>query len=148
MLCREHRGDEVLQARRPSLQWRQCRETSLEAQPRPADLFRGAWGARAGYRGHGQIRLLPSVSQEPPPGPRPPPSLPHCGGPTHRDRAPGERKRALPSGPIGASISRGLIAAGFRAWVSEMDRGRAPPACHGHCFWCVHIPCPLGPKGS
>lgn len=77
-------------------------------------------------------------------GPRP--ALPHCGGPTHRDRALGQRKRPLPSGPIGASISRGVSAAGFLAWVIKMDRGQAPSECHGHCFWHVHIPCPLGPQ--
>lgn len=90
--------------------------------------------------------MLPSVSQEPLPGLWPPAALPHCGGPTHRDRALGQRKRPLPSGRIGASISRGVSAAGFLAWVIKMDRGRAPSECHGHCFWHVHIPCPLGPQ--
>lgn len=90
------------------------------------------WGAgsREGHRGRGQIRLLPRVSQEPPPGPRPPEaSLPHCGGSAHRDRAPGQGKPPLPSGPIEAAISGDLTAAGCLAWVSEMDeRGpsRAP----------------------
>ncbi|XP_066216095.1 arginine-glutamic acid dipeptide repeats protein-like [Saccopteryx leptura] len=58
----------------------------------------------------------------------------------------GRRKRPLPSGPIGTSISRGLSAAGFLAWVIKMDRGQAPLECHGHCFWRVHIPCPWGPQ--
>lgn len=43
------------------------------------------------------------------------PSVPHCGGPTHRDRALGQRKRPLLWRPIGASISGGLSAAGFLA---------------------------------
>lgn len=58
------------------------------------------------------------------PGSGPGPTLPHCGRPTHRDRALGQRKRPLPSGPIGSSISRGLSAAGFLAWVIKTDRGR------------------------
>lgn len=138
-----HRGDGVLQA----LRWGQCRETgsgdTAEASGAPP------WGV--GSQGRFQRPRPDQIASQRLSGATawaqaPRPSRPHCGGSTHRDRVLGQRKRPLPSGPIGASISRGLTAPGFLAWVSEVDRGRAPPECQGHCFWCVHIPCPLGPQ--
>lgn len=119
-----------------------------------------AWGHSQGHRtfsvGHGEPRRVKEAaagsdcfpaslrSQHRGPGPRP--AGPHCGGPTHRDRALGQRKRPLLSRPIGASISKGLSAAGFLAPGGRLGRSRAPSERHGHCFWRVHIPCPLRPQ--
>lgn len=88
-----------------------------------------ASGHSRGHRtfsvGHGEPRRVkeaaagsdcfPATLRSQHQGAGPWPAVPHCGGPTHRDRALGQRKRPLLWRPIGASISGGLSAAGFLA---------------------------------